>query len=137
MKTAVSPLSGAHIPLGAHPGNTGGKKGRSGRRPSAVRQACLKAFGARVVHLRAIADGVAMREVTSLTGETTHAWVSCDIPERLRALDMLAKYGMGEQASVEDVRERLRDTITAVRDTLGAQPDLCGALLDRLAAVWR
>jgi hypothetical protein len=31
-KTARSPLNGAEIPLGAHPGNTGGKKGRSGRR---------------------------------------------------------------------------------------------------------
>jgi hypothetical protein len=32
-KTATSPLSGGVIPLGAHPGNTGGKKGRSGRKP--------------------------------------------------------------------------------------------------------
>lgn len=30
-KTAKSPLNGAVIPLGAHPGNTGGKPGRSGR----------------------------------------------------------------------------------------------------------
>lgn len=30
-KTARSPRNGAEIPLGAHPGNTGGKKGRSGR----------------------------------------------------------------------------------------------------------
>lgn len=33
-KTATSPKNGAVIPLGAHPGNTGGKKGRSGRKPS-------------------------------------------------------------------------------------------------------
>jgi len=33
-KTAVSPVTGASIPLGAHPGNTGGKKGRSGRKPA-------------------------------------------------------------------------------------------------------
>lgn len=33
-KTARSPRNGAEIPLGAHPGNTGGKKGRSGRKPS-------------------------------------------------------------------------------------------------------
>ena len=32
-KTAKSPRNGQTIPLGAHPGNTGGKKGRSGRRP--------------------------------------------------------------------------------------------------------
>lgn len=39
-KTAVSPLSGGRIPLGAHPGNTGGKKGRSGRRPNWLREFC-------------------------------------------------------------------------------------------------
>jgi hypothetical protein len=32
-KTAKSPINGAEIPLGAHPKNTGGKKGRSGRPP--------------------------------------------------------------------------------------------------------
>lgn len=35
-KTArPSPRSGVRLPLGAHPGNTGGKKGRSGRKPEA------------------------------------------------------------------------------------------------------
>ena len=37
VKTAVSPLNGARIPLGAHPGNTGGKPGRSGRPPKAFK----------------------------------------------------------------------------------------------------
>lgn len=36
-RTAVSPRNGARIPVGAHPGNTGGKKGRSGRKPQAFR----------------------------------------------------------------------------------------------------
>jgi hypothetical protein len=40
VKTAVSPLSGGRIPLGAHPGNTGGKKGRSGRRPDWLKTFC-------------------------------------------------------------------------------------------------
>ena len=39
-KTAASPLNGSRIPLGAHPGNTGGKKGRSGRKPSWLREFC-------------------------------------------------------------------------------------------------
>lgn len=39
-KTAVktarpSPLTGKSLPVGNHPGNTGGKKGRSGRKPEA------------------------------------------------------------------------------------------------------
>ena len=33
-----SPRNGASCPTGAHPGNTGGKKGRSGRRPDAFRE---------------------------------------------------------------------------------------------------
>lgn len=37
---AVSPLNGAAIPLGAHPGNTGGKKGRSGRKPQKFKDFC-------------------------------------------------------------------------------------------------
>lgn len=36
-KTAKSPKNGAEIPLGAHPGNTGGKKGRSGRKPDSFK----------------------------------------------------------------------------------------------------
>lgn len=36
MKTATG-RNGNVIPLGAHPGNTGGKKGRSGRKPQAFK----------------------------------------------------------------------------------------------------
>lgn len=39
-RTAKSPRNGAEIPLGAHPGNTGGKKGRSGRKPDAFKALC-------------------------------------------------------------------------------------------------
>lgn len=35
IKTVRSPRSGAEIPVGAHAKNTGGKKGRSGRKPDA------------------------------------------------------------------------------------------------------
>lgn len=34
-RTARSPINGAEIPLGNHPGNTGGKKGRSGKKKDA------------------------------------------------------------------------------------------------------
>ncbi len=36
--TMTSPRSGATVPTGAHPKNTGGKKGRSGRKPDAFRR---------------------------------------------------------------------------------------------------
>lgn len=35
-----SPNGGARLPLGNHPGNTGGKPGRSGRLPNAFKQFC-------------------------------------------------------------------------------------------------
>lgn len=38
-KTAKpSPRSGVSLPVGAHPGNTGGKKGRSGRKPAPFKE---------------------------------------------------------------------------------------------------
>lgn len=37
-RTMVSPRSGAEVPTGAHARNTGGKKGRSGRKPDAFKQ---------------------------------------------------------------------------------------------------
>ena len=39
-RTATSPLSGGVIPLGNHPGNTGGKKGRSGAKPLWWKEFC-------------------------------------------------------------------------------------------------
>lgn len=36
-KTVKSPKTGAELPVGAHPWNTGGKKGRSGRKPDEFR----------------------------------------------------------------------------------------------------
>lgn len=33
-----SPINGVALPVGAHPGNTGGKKGRSGRPPMAFKK---------------------------------------------------------------------------------------------------
>ena len=38
-----SPRSGVSLPLGNHPGNTGGKKGRSGRKSKAFLQRCIEA----------------------------------------------------------------------------------------------
>lgn len=44
-KTALAPpppQGGAQLPLGAHPGNTGGKKGRSGRKPAPFKDLLAK-----------------------------------------------------------------------------------------------
>ncbi|MGD0991738.1 MAG: hypothetical protein ABR998_04650 [Gemmatimonadales bacterium] len=39
------PQGGARLPLGAHPANTGGKKGRSGRPPAAFKQFARALYG--------------------------------------------------------------------------------------------
>lgn len=39
-----SPRSGVALPLGAHPGNTGGKPGRSGRKSDAFLSKCIAAI---------------------------------------------------------------------------------------------
>ena len=39
-RSKPSPLTGQTLPLGAHPKNTGGKKGRSGRKPFLWKEHC-------------------------------------------------------------------------------------------------
>lgn len=78
-----SPINGALMPLGAHPGNTGGKKGRSGRPPSVIRERCRGSFEKRIKVLEEIADDP----------ETSPA-------DRIRAIDLLARYGLGTQQQV-------------------------------------
>ena len=41
-KAPPSPKSGVSLPVGNHPGNSGGKKGRSGRKPHAWKEFCAK-----------------------------------------------------------------------------------------------
>lgn len=50
-KTAKpSPRSGVALPVGAHPGNTGGKKGRSGRNPDVFKQFLARLKGDKKFH---------------------------------------------------------------------------------------
>ena len=100
-KTARSPINGAEIPLGAHPGNSGGKPGRSGRRPSAVREACLAAFEERIPRLAMIADGaVTFTQACPKCGHTeeTPPLPVTEANDMRLAIDTLAKYGLGERS---------------------------------------
>ena len=83
-ETARSPLNGAEIPLGAHPRNTGGKKGRSGRPPSAIRERCVGSFEERVSILEEIIDDPKSRAA-----------------DRIRAMDLLGKYGLGALKEIQ------------------------------------
>lgn len=56
--------------------------------------------------------------------------------DRLRALDFLARYGLGllQELSVEQVRERVRRTLEAIWDALPAEQ--AAPIIDTLRRVW-
>ena len=80
-----SPLSVMlSVPAQAHPRNTGGKKGRSGRPPSAIRERCQGSFAERVPVLEEIIDDPTSRDA-----------------DKIRAMDLLGKYGIGVLKEVQ------------------------------------
>lgn len=118
---AVSPLTGATIPLGAHPGNTGGKPGRSGRPKDKVRAALALAGAKRISVLRSIADG---QDPDAKPGD------------RIKAVDVMLKYGLGVEHPIshDDIRGRLRATIDLIRRDL--PPDVADPLLAKMSELW-
>ncbi len=83
-RSRPSPRSGQTLPLGNHPGNTGGKRGRSGRPPSPIRIRCQGSFAERVPVLEEIIDDPKSRAA-----------------DRIRAMDLLGKYGLGALKEVQ------------------------------------
>jgi hypothetical protein len=112
----VSPLNNAVCPLGGTPGNRGG-----GRPKDKVRAALRLAGAKRIKVLREIADGM---------GEDVKP------SDRLKAVDVMLKYGLGveHEVSRDDVRGRLRETIAMIRRELS--PELAEPLLDKMSALW-
>ncbi len=68
-----------------NPGNSGGKKGRSGRPPSALREQLRGSFADRIPILECMADNT-----------------SASASDRLKALDMMARYGLGTTSTSTD-----------------------------------
>lgn len=99
----------------------GPKRGaaNAGRPPSEVRMVLRESFACRVGLIEAIADNPALSP-----------------SERLRALDLMARYGLGatREASVEDVRDRLRATLAAMRRLVPA-PE-AERLVAELRRIW-
>jgi hypothetical protein len=56
--------------------------------------------------------------------------------ERLRALEVLARHGLGTvtELGVDDVRDKLAATVASIRRNVA--PDVAAPLLDELRAVW-
>lgn len=101
-KTAIG-RNGNEIPLGAHPGNTGGKKGRSGRRPDAIRELA-----------RSLTDEHRLLEVVCgiARGRIGESWFDNEGKEhaeptrnadRINAVKLLLAYGWGQPTQVHEV----------------------------------
>jgi hypothetical protein len=98
-----------------NPGNAGG----TGRPPSVLRERLRGSLEQRVSVLEAIADDPEV-----------------DPQDRIRAIDVMGKYGIGtlRELSVDQVRERLRETIHVIRTTLSkAEAD---DLLSQMREIW-
>lgn len=97
------------------PGHAGG----GGRPSSALRERLRGSFQERVKVLEEIADDP-----------------KADPQDRIRAIDVLAKYGLGvtRELTVDEVRDRLRETVALIRRVL--PPEQATAILTLLREVW-
>ena len=86
-----------------NPGNKGG-----GRLPDVLRAEMRLILSGQLSVLTDIAEGRAIRRMkVGKDGEEVEAWVSPEPGDRIRALDVLAKYGLGTQQEVSaDVTNR-------------------------------
>lgn len=107
---------GGALYAGGVPGNRGG-----GRQPAAIRALFRDAAADRIALLREIADGKVEDASTQ---------------DRLRALEILAKYGMGvvKEVSAENVRERVSLTLDVIRAR--CSPEQATAIINELKPVW-
>ena len=76
-----SPRNGNQLPVGAHPGNTGGKKGRSGRPANKFREHCRFIFEKNELLVKATT-------IACSTDERAH--------DRLDAMKWIAEQGYGK-----------------------------------------
>jgi len=106
---------GGALLKGGLPGHVGG----TGRPSSVLRERLRGSFQERVRVLEDIADDP-----------------KADPQDRIRALDVLAKYGLGvtRELSVDEVRDRLRETVTLIRRALPQEE--ATQILSLLREVW-
>jgi hypothetical protein len=112
-----NPFNGAPLVPG-NPGNRGGKKGRSGRPSNVIREACAKAFDQRIKILKRIADGEAIQRVRVGDNEAEMV-VSADVPDRIKAIDLLGKYAGLQKIEHEHSRKPYREAVDEVRKQAG------------------
>ena len=157
-----SPLSGVSLPLGAHPGNTGGKAGRSGRPANEIRAMMRDALGERMPVYAAIIDGIPLQRtrvaiadvykhvacsncgaLTLEPKDAEHALaeieveISASLRDKLAALDQLGRYGLGtlKEISLEVVRERMKETLQSIQRHTSV--DQYEAIVSEIQPLWK
>jgi len=100
-------------------GGIPGHIGAGGRPRSVLRQRLRGSFEDRIRVLEEIADDT-----------------SADCQDRIRGLDVLAKYGLGtvKEVSVDEVRERVRRTVEVIRNEL--PENLTTHVINLLRDIW-
>lgn len=137
----VSPVTGARCPTGAHPGNTGGKKGRSGRRPDRIRQLALLGVEEGVYHLRTMAAGQAVEQHIEKRrgedGETIWRWEPATIDQRQAAIGALHKIANEGSVALDVYRRQVQAMVNIVAEELAANPEQRNRVLARIQEVFR
>lgn len=87
---------GGALRRGSRKGNTPG----TGRPPSVIREQLRGSFADRIAILEAIASGEAVEKVRFPDGTESEVMKSASVSDRLKALDLLAKYGLGTKQEV-------------------------------------
>lgn len=111
--------NGGALLSGGKPGNVGNPNA-PGRPPSAIREKLRGSFAERVRILEKIADGEAL-----------------DPSDRMKAIDLMGKYGLGARKDVDEdqIRERLSKTLAIITAELDG--DVAEALISKIEVVWR
>lgn len=81
-------------------GGVPGNKGGTGRPPSAIRRELRETFADLISHLQRIAAGEVVEKVVMPGGEETEIMRSASVADRIRAMDLLAKYGLGTKQEI-------------------------------------
>ena len=97
--------------------NGGTNRGGPGRPPSEIRAACRADFDALRGKLVAIARSRKAKDV-----------------DKVRAINVLGKYGLAETLSAADVNHALEQTVAEIVEFMGR--DGAGGLLARIAPIW-
>lgn len=112
-----------------------------GAPPSELRAQLRGSFAERIATLEQFADGaMPLKERCPACGfeqaSTLATALPVDASDRLRALDMLAKYGLGtvKEVTVENVRERVMATLAVIRQRCSEEQ--AAAIVAELRPIW-